>query len=461
MSAIASFIPTDRISACMDKMTLRSAMLKTSQLIKTLEKESQKMRCSLEKASDRMELYHSRLMATHDGATRRSALLKKEEWAIRAETYEAVLCVAMEETDVQVERYRLMNERYCALRDRPRLLTHHALARIQERERIQEPVQEQQEQQEGTPFHVHLLSGDILTVHVDMNRPVSTFADEFVRQNRYHPSSVHRTVFLIQKGEEEEEEEKEKKLSTVFWSPEERRIGLTYRDLFPEEQSLPLLHLFVRPMDQKDVEEKLTLLRTILCKEKRYNMYQDDELFALYSNWHLTFIPQGQSNRYLTLHSFVEAHPETFWTMTVEEQERSMEWNRSYLRVREFNTYLIDSSRRIQRNNAYHVFAEQRAQLLEIIRTHRERKDGMATLMELDANLSLRSYFTLTELHEYGVPVENLVCNRDDPSRCFIKNYSHWASEAQSFTFLDSDVSTATAAATAAAAAATAAFFPF
>lgn len=165
---------------------------------------------------------------------------------------------------------------------------------------------------------VQLLSGQILVVSIDSTHPVSSFADAFAQQHGYPPSATERMVFMILHEQDEKQEEAD---GTIFWSPEERHPGKTIADL-----DIRVLHLVIRPIEAtpREKEEKMDLVRSILRKETRYSQYDTDQLFDMFSAWHLTWQPPAKGNRYITMKAFVDAHPDMFWMVSQEEQRQQM-----------------------------------------------------------------------------------------------------------------------------------------
>jgi hypothetical protein len=184
---------------------------------------------------------------------------------------------------------------------------------------------------ETIPIMVRLLSGDFLEVMVDRAHPVAGFADQFAKQHGYHPIATGRMVFMVrteeQGGEEKGKEEEQKQ--NVFWSPEERHPGKSVGDLLGTGASIPILYLFIRPVEDKESKEKALLLRKILYTLHRDASYSDETLFDLYSNWRLTANTMADSlNRYQKMFAFVSANEEIFPLLEglrKEEQDRRMD----------------------------------------------------------------------------------------------------------------------------------------
>ena len=155
---------------------------------------------------------------------------------------------------------------------------------------------------------VRLLSGDVLSVQVDASLPVARFADLFAIQHHYAPSATERMVFLLEESKEDD--------SDIFWSPEMRHEGKTMGVLEGH------LNLIIRPLVDKEMSERLTLLRKILHTHDLHYRFSDDELVSMYSTWILTWLPPATTNMYIKMKSFVGAHPDVFLPLTPEEKEK-------------------------------------------------------------------------------------------------------------------------------------------
>lgn len=154
---------------------------------------------------------------------------------------------------------------------------------------------------------VRLLSGDVLSVQVDASLPVARFGDMFAIQHHYAPSATDRMVFLLDESKED---------SDIFWSPEMRHEGKTMGELEGH------LNLIIRPLVDREMPERLTLLRKILRTDDLRYDFSDDEFVSMYSTWILTWLPPVTTNRYIKMRTFVDAHPDVFLPLTPEEKDK-------------------------------------------------------------------------------------------------------------------------------------------
>lgn len=169
---------------------------------------------------------------------------------------------------------------------------------------------------------VRLLSGDLQTIEVDRGLPISSFADHYAQTHGYAPSAVQRMVFLLPKEEnkDKDESESESESENIFWSPEVRHEGISVGDRVHEGD---LLCLLIRPLEDSEWKDRLSVIRQFLEKGGLYDNVTDEDIFSLYSTWSLTWTPPPKSNRYLRTKAFVEAHPDVFRPMEEEEKAAS------------------------------------------------------------------------------------------------------------------------------------------
>lgn len=281
--------------------------------------------------------------------------------------------------------------------------------------------EEKEEEDDGTSatLMVRLLSGDVKAVEIDMFRPVVTFADEFAQQHGYNPSATSRMVFLIQSEEEEKE-------STVFWSPEERHEGKTFIEVLSErlgeefcQDDLPMLNLLIRPMaEDREMGAKVDLIRKLLKEQSLNDDYEDETLFAMFGNWHLTYRPSGAGNRYLTMKAFVEQNGDAFWPMSEEEKEGQKERDE----VRDFRKWMKEVAETIHRRSLIiPEFQGRRATAFELM-------EGMIRQNDVDGMKENRNfcqrYIHPMELHSMGAPADAL-CGCEHPG-CRIGHLGEW-----------------------------------
>ena len=108
----------------------------------------------------------------------------------------------------------------------------------------------------------------------------------------------------------------------------------------------------LRPLEEtiRDKYLKMGLLRRILLKEERYENYSVDELFSLYSTWHLTTQTHqyNQYNQYNTLYAFMNDHPKEFYPLSPDqliEREERIEQHNLRKQVNTFRRFVRERAR--------------------------------------------------------------------------------------------------------------------
>ena len=229
---------------------------------------------------------------------------------------------------------------------------------------------------------VRLLSGDVLSVQVDASLPVARFADLFAIQHHYAPSATDRMVFLLDESKEED--------SDIFWSPELRHEGKTMGELEGH------LNLIIRPLVDREMPARLTLLRKILNAHDLRYRFSDDELVSMYSTWILTWLPPVTTNRHIKMRAFVDAHPDVFLPLTPEEKEKR---DRD-IDVEEFRTWRSGLAR------YYSVHHLQRIGHVDLVASDfirgYLRTTGDVPMSPLQMQ-HLLNYFTVPQLYEAGM----------------------------------------------------------
>lgn len=400
----------------------------------------------LDKAREKVERYTER--SEHaDGALYRRTMTQLEMW-------EKKVHALLQEREGTTEVMKQDEQRLEDIQARRHELRHAPKVRPVVPEPEEKGEQGKEEEQpirlDPLTFLVRLLSGEIQAVEVDGVQPVSDFAKEFARQNRYHPSAAKRMTFFYPPPEAEEEEkdplvrmilhvsEKGAQYQVQvehlavgpipFWTPEKYPIGTTFRELYPHGEGIPLLCLFLRPADPSTRGEKIELLRRILIEEGRYNMYSDDDLFTTYDGWYLTHRPAPRENRYQAMKTFVAEYSEKFWFMNPQETEQSVAWNVEWKAVLAFkNAMIIDVQLVSCRHRFSPQFAERRTALRRgILRALGEGEWGLQRLQG-NGN-AIRCHLTLYELHQLGVPFTLLCsCQKEE---CHVCHFPSWMERA-------------------------------
>ena len=159
------------------------------------------------------------------------------------------------------------------------------------------------------PFNITLktLAGDLLTIEVDLNDTIQNFPLHFAREMGYNPKTIHRFEFMVH-PECEEEPFRLMDHSKHSWL-----------ELFPTPEDIPILHFLVQSENEKDIESKIDLIRSIVEKERLKCPLSDEEIASHYHQWYLTYLPPTKSNRYITLSDFVHQSSHLFPVYSREE----------------------------------------------------------------------------------------------------------------------------------------------
>jgi hypothetical protein len=159
------------------------------------------------------------------------------------------------------------------------------------------------------PIHIRLISGEIQTINVDVKQYIHVFPKDYANHFGYNPKVSHRFEFLIHSHEDDDHEP----IRLLDHS------NKTWLQLFSSVDDIPLIHLLIQSHDDKDLPDKIQLIRSIIKKERRKSDLSDDDIASHYQQWYLTYIPSGKTNRYLTLSQFVHDCPQLFPVYSLEE----------------------------------------------------------------------------------------------------------------------------------------------
>jgi hypothetical protein len=156
----------------------------------------------------------------------------------------------------------------------------------------------------------------------------------------YNPKTIHRFEFMVH-PECEEEPFRLLDHSEQSWL-----------ELFPTPEDIPILHFLVQSENEKDIESKIDLIRSIVEKERLKCPLSDEEIASHYHQWYLTYLPPTKSNRYITLSEFVHQSPHLFPVYSVEEiQAIQMEYDECLRGLDHANLLLEQKINQIQNNN--------------------------------------------------------------------------------------------------------------
>jgi hypothetical protein len=230
---------------------------------------------------------------------------------------------------------------------------------------------------------VRLLSGDVLEVIVDRSHPMSGFADQFANQNHYEECVTTRMVFLIMSEKEEKEQ--------TFWSHEERHIGKSIGDVLGSE--LPILNLFIRPVEDPDYLKTVTIMRKILYSLKRDDSsFSNEELFDLYNNWRMTHNVSSM-NRYQKLKACIDEHLEMFNLLSEDEMG---------MKNRHWDMVAFCQFRRNYHPRPHHLPTGQ-----NMIR-HILRENGNDAVLPVYQIVWILRLMTVGEMLENGIRIQNI-----------------------------------------------------
>jgi hypothetical protein len=156
---------------------------------------------------------------------------------------------------------------------------------------------------------IKLLSGDILTIDIRMSDLISSFPVCFIEKYNYNPLVMSRFVFFV------EDEDIIEKYQMQTWF-----------EVFGSNE-IPMICLFIKSQEESEKEKlsKIQMIHSIINKEKMKYVLSDEELYSLYNEWYLHYIPKEKTNRYLKMKQFVEENPLCFEKWSEEECEKKVE----------------------------------------------------------------------------------------------------------------------------------------
>ena len=168
------------------------------------------------------------------------------------------------------------------------------------------------------------LSGDLLTLDVPLNYQIHHLPTLFINQFKYNPAIVKRFRFFstdendTYTDETDKKEEQKEYQKTDFV---EKHGQKTWADIVPEGTDHYFLCFFITEDNESDTvrNDKMKLVRKIILDKRMYTNMSDEELYSLYSEWNLHYLPPPKTNRYLNLSAFVEHNRFAFMEWTEEE----------------------------------------------------------------------------------------------------------------------------------------------
>jgi hypothetical protein len=271
---------------------------------------------------------------------------------------------------------------------------------------------------------IRMLSGDLVEIEIDMDQPIIRLMEEFIRQRRFNPSAGKRLVFIVD-GEDE---------PLIAYDRSDERVNSKWSEVFSE--SLPLLHLLIQAPNERpsDVHDKVCLIREIGEKQKRISDSSDEEIYSLYSEWILTYVPPAKSNRYTTMSAFVEQHLHLFPQLDDQAfyaHQAEKEYRKLLADFRDFRDRDAASAEdRIQQLAEYYQSTPEHILLMQA-----QYQRNLQHLLEVDPdyvfsqhdNHHYRHWFTIMELLAFGVRPRH-ICSCTRP-RCFIGNWERLSAD--------------------------------
>ena len=240
---------------------------------------------------------------------------------------------------------------------------------------------------------IKMMTGDILSVDVDFQDSLLHFPLQFAQQHQYNLSVVKsKMLFLV-------DEEKDL-LNNISGNP----LETTWSEEFKNEDDIPMIHLFIRPEEEKELSYKISLIQKILENKHRKSSLSQEDLINKYSEWNLHYMSPPNSNRYLNSVAFIEENNEYFPPMDDDEKiDLEYEKKRRYfIRLRDENICVTQSRRRgLTSNYISHI----KNMILNKIRLN-----SNFVFSQRDIIL-YRSYLMYQELIDLGVTSEMMFSN--------------------------------------------------
>lgn len=148
---------------------------------------------------------------------------------------------------------------------------------------------------------IQLLSGETITVGIHMEQEMRTLAYEFIKQLNYPPSTMERLSFTDHKGR------------NIL-------VSETWKERYGAPERIPLLYLYVHQEYEKNKEAKLAAIHSILQEKRLRSPLSQEDLWTLYHDWNLTYLPSPHSTSSSKLQEFVAAHHFVFLPLRSEEE---------------------------------------------------------------------------------------------------------------------------------------------
>jgi hypothetical protein len=280
---------------------------------------------------------------------------------------------------------------------------------------------------EAASVMVRMLSGDLVEIEIDMNLPVISLMEEFIRQRRFNPSASKRLLFIVD-GEEEP-------LIAHDLSAEKlERVSKKWSELFSD--SLPLFHLLIQSPNEHpvDVRSKVDFIRSIAEEKKRGDDNKDEDLYALYSEWILTYLPPAKSNRYINMSAFVDQHPDLFPEMdeeTLKAQKAEREYRQHLANFRVLRdgdvAGIEDRLERLARYFHSDIDNMSRIRETNIAALQRQLHENPNLVLTVYEQGRYRQWITLHEMFALGLNPRQ-ICSCSSPN-CYVSNWDRLSAD--------------------------------
>lgn len=136
---------------------------------------------------------------------------------------------------------------------------------------------------------IQLLSGESITIGIHMEQEMRTLVYEFIKQLNYPLSTMERLSFTDHKGR------------NIL-------VSETWKERYGAPERIPLLYLYIHQEYDKNKEDKLAAIHSILQEKQLRSLLSQEDLWTLYHDWNLTYLPSPHSTPSSKLQEFVAMH---------------------------------------------------------------------------------------------------------------------------------------------------------
>jgi hypothetical protein len=250
---------------------------------------------------------------------------------------------------------------------------------------------------------VKMLSGEMVPLGIHTNQATKMLPYGFVAQLGYNPSVVGRLSFLDENGQSVLQEK-------------------SWLEVYGSVGKIPVVYILIQEEEDKDRDAKLLLLQQVIREKHVRSKWEEEDIWSLYLSWNMYEHPSPygkKHNRWTKLAQFVEDHPHVFLEMTQEEvqarkqadllekeREREIRMITEWIALRDAGQYTLNV--RMQDPAFVMRREEVRAHLIPLVEQHPDCSFLADTLNGLQNRRTLRTYFTVQELVDMGVPTTRL-----------------------------------------------------